>query len=147
MLFPTPLDAEIACGFLTVYFRVPPPIQKELDVEGSVLVMSVLEGAGGGVVAGGQSQAQPRWSCNGGLSLKKKCAALGLSVWGDREGRALPHALEFYFFLPFSRLTAEDLGQLRTSITSCLNLVSRVVQIIQDVVPPFFVMPQQAKGG
>lgn len=84
------MDAEVAHQLLSVYFLVPEPIQKELIVEGRVLVMWVLEGSREGLVAGGQSQAQARWSCKGGLSLKKKCAALGLSLWGDREGRVPP---------------------------------------------------------
>uniref|UniRef100_A0A452UZB0 L antigen family member 3 n=1 Tax=Ursus maritimus TaxID=29073 RepID=A0A452UZB0_URSMA len=45
------------------------------------------------------------------------------------------------------RLTAEDPGQLRISITSCLDQVSLVIRTIQRIVPPFFAKPQQDKGG
>ena len=55
------------------------PVQKELNVNCPLLVLSVLKGAGArdGVVGGGQGQSQPRRSHNRGLSLKK-CDALGL---------------------------------------------------------------------
>ncbi|XP_015107791.1 EKC/KEOPS complex subunit LAGE3-like [Vicugna pacos] len=45
------------------------------------------------------------------------------------------------------RLTAEDPGQLRTSIASCLDQLFLVMQAMQCFVPPSFAQPQQGKGG
>lgn len=48
-----------------------------------------------------------------------------------------------YFFLPCSRLTADDPGQLQMSITSCLGQLSLVIRAMQIIMPPFFTKPQQ----
>ncbi len=48
-----------------------------------------------------------------------------------------------YFFLPRSRLTADDPGQLQMSITSCLGQLSLVIRAMQIIMPPFFTKPQQ----
>eukprot|EP00070_Physeter_catodon_P031864 XP_028338758.1 cancer/testis antigen 1-like [Physeter catodon] len=45
------------------------------------------------------------------------------------------------------RLTAEDLGHLRASVTFCLSQLSQVVQILRRLVPPFYAQPHQATGG
>ncbi|EPY85891.1 hypothetical protein CB1_000342002 [Camelus ferus] len=103
--FPSPVEAEIAHWFLTPNVELQGPVQEEFSVNGSVLAVSVLQWAGEGLVAGGQSQSPP------------------------------------------SRLTAEDPGQLRTSIASCLDQLFLVMQAMQCFVPPSFAQPQQGKGG
>ena len=81
MPFSSHMEADNARYFLDRRTQLQGPIRKELGVNGRMLVLSVLKGAGDGegVVGCGQGQPRPRRSHNGGLSLKEY-GALGLSV-------------------------------------------------------------------
>ena len=97
-LFSLLTEAEIVRLFLSQSTLLRGQIRKELNVNGCLLVLSVLKGAGARagkrVVGSGQGQSRPRRSHNGGLSLKEKCGALGLSVCGDGGRTCLT---EFHF--------------------------------------------------
>ena len=86
MPFASQEEADVARHFLTPRIQLQEPVRKELDVNGRMLVLSVLKGAGAGAGEGmeGGDQSWPRRSHNGGLSLEEKCGALGLSVCRDR---------------------------------------------------------------
>ena len=84
MTFASHEEADIARHFLTPRIQLQEPIRKELDVNGRMLVLSVLKEARAGEGVEGGDQSRPRRSHNGGLSLEEKCGALGLSVCGDR---------------------------------------------------------------
>ena len=62
MPFASLAQAKIACNFLSQSTPLRAPVQKELSVNGHLLVLSVLKGAGAreGMVGGGQGQSWPR---------------------------------------------------------------------------------------
>lgn len=77
------MDAEMAHRFLTPNEELQEPVREELNVNGSILTVLVLERSRERVVAGDQGQGQFRRSCNGdkgnrkGVSRRKECGALG----------------------------------------------------------------------
>ncbi|XP_042830657.1 EKC/KEOPS complex subunit LAGE3-like isoform X2 [Panthera tigris] len=69
--FPSAVDAEIAHRFLTPNEELQEPVREELNVNGSILTVLVLERSRERVVAGDQGQGQFRRSCDGDKGNRK----------------------------------------------------------------------------
>ena len=148
--FSTHKEADNARHFLTGRTQLQGPVRKELCINGSMLVMSILKGpsARAGVVGGDLPRL--RRSHNGGLSLEK-CGALGLLVCRDRGRTCSSSSFSvetgISFSLTFTRLSAEDHALLQMYIAFCLVQISLVMRSLLLFVPLVFAKLQHGRKG